>query len=90
MRLAIVTLLVAIALPLAAQTPLIDQGRALMEKNDYGHAAEVLEKAVAATPKSAEAHYLLGSVLVIVFRHQRASLIDQRRLRGQRQCDGDE
>ena len=45
---------------MAAQTPLIEQGRALMQKDDYEHAAEVLEKAVAATPKSAEAHYLLG------------------------------
>src|SRR6266513_2504190 len=75
MRLAIVTLLVAIALPLAAQTPLIDQGRALMEKNDYGHAAEVLEKAVAATPKSAEAHYLLGSAYGSMA--QKASIFSQ-------------
>ena len=44
-----------------AQTPLIDQGRALIEKRDYERAAEVLEKAVAATPKSAEGHYLLGA-----------------------------
>src|SRR6476620_6063570 len=56
-----VTLLVAFAFPLMAQTPLIDQGRALVEKRDYEHAAEVLEKAVAATPKAAEAHYLLGA-----------------------------
>jgi tetratricopeptide (TPR) repeat protein len=44
-----------------AQTPLIDQGRALIEKRDYERAAEVLEKAVAATPKAAEGHYLLGA-----------------------------
>jgi tetratricopeptide (TPR) repeat protein len=62
MRSILTSVLVAIALPLAAQTPLIDQGRALMEKRDYDKAAEVLEKAVAATPKSAEAHYLLGGV----------------------------
>jgi Tfp pilus assembly protein PilF len=61
MRSTLATLLVAITLPLAAQTPLIDQGRALMEKRDYDKAAEVLEKAVAAAPKSAEAHYLLGA-----------------------------
>ena len=75
MRHAIVTLLVAIALPLAAQTPLIDQGRALMEKNDYEHAAEVLEKAVAATPKSAEAHYLLGGAYGSLA--QKASIFSQ-------------
>ncbi|HEY6137434.1 MAG TPA: tetratricopeptide repeat protein [Thermoanaerobaculia bacterium] len=62
MRSTLASLFVVIALPLAAQTPLIDQGRALMEKRDYDKAAEVLEKAVAATPKSAEAHYLLASV----------------------------
>jgi len=55
------TLIIAIALPLAAQTPLIDQGRALFEKRDFEHAAEVFEKAVAATPNNAEAHYLLGA-----------------------------
>lgn len=62
MRATFVTLLIAAALPLAAQTPLIEQGKALMDKRDYEHAAEVLEKAVAAAPKNAEAHYLLGSV----------------------------
>jgi Tfp pilus assembly protein PilF len=75
MRRTFLTLLVAIALPLAAQTPLIDQGRALMEKNDYEHAAEVLEKAVAATPKSAEAHYLLGGAYGSLA--QKASLFSQ-------------
>lgn len=50
----------AIALPLAAQTPLIEQGRALMNHGKTQEAADVLEKAVAATPKNAEAHYLLG------------------------------
>jgi Tfp pilus assembly protein PilF len=54
-------LILAIALPLAAQTPLLDQGRALFEKRDFEHAAEVFEKAVAATPNNAEAHYLLGA-----------------------------
>ena len=48
-------------MPLAAQTPLIEQGRALSERGDYDHAVEVFEKAVAATPKNAEAHYLLGA-----------------------------
>ena len=62
MRAIFVSLLVAAALPLTAQTPLIDQGRALFEKGDAEKAVGVLEKAVAATPKSAEAHYLLGAV----------------------------
>ena len=53
--------LLLVALPLSAQTPLIDQGRALFEKRDYDHAVEVLEKAVAATPKIADAHFLLGA-----------------------------
>lgn len=48
-------------LVVAAQTPLIEQGRALFEKGDYEHAAETLENAVAATPNNAEAHYLLGA-----------------------------
>ena len=61
MRSTLMTLIIAIALPLAAQTPLIDQGRALFEKRDFEHAAEVFEKAVAATPNNAEAHYLLGA-----------------------------
>jgi len=61
MRTVFVTLFVALALPLTAQTPLIDQGRALLEKRDYEHATEVLEKAIAATPKNADAHYLLGA-----------------------------
>ena len=61
MRRTFMALILAIALPLAAQTPLLDQGRALFEKRDFEHAAEVFEKAVAATPNNAEAHYLLGA-----------------------------
>jgi len=61
MRSVFVTLLLALALPLAAQTPLIEQGRALLEKREYEKAAAVLEKAIAATPNNAEAHYLLGA-----------------------------
>jgi tetratricopeptide (TPR) repeat protein len=60
---------------MAAQTPLIDQGHALLEKRDYEHAAEVLEKAVAATPKSAEAHYLLGGAYGSLA--QKASIFSQ-------------
>jgi len=50
-----------IALPLFAQTTLLDQGRAAMSRNDADTAAALFEKAVAQNPKSAEAHYLLGS-----------------------------
>ena len=50
-----------IALPLFAQSSLIEQGRAAMARNDADAAATILEKAVAQNPKSAEAHYLLGS-----------------------------
>jgi len=46
---------------MAAETPLIEQGRALFERRDFEHAAETFEKAVAAMPKNAEAHYLLGA-----------------------------
>jgi Tfp pilus assembly protein PilF len=42
------------------QTTLLDQGRAAMQRNDYETAANLLEKAVAQNPNSAEAHFLLG------------------------------
>jgi tetratricopeptide (TPR) repeat protein len=50
-----------LALPLVAQTTLLDQGRAALARHDPETAANLLEKAVAQTPHSAEAHYLLGS-----------------------------
>jgi len=49
------------ALPLFAQTSLMDQGRAAMTRNDDDAAAALFEKAVAQNPKSAEAHYWLGT-----------------------------
>lgn len=61
MRHTIALLAVLIALPLFAQGTLIDQGRAAMNRNDDDAAAALFEKAVAQNPKSAEAHYLLGS-----------------------------
>jgi len=61
MRTLITLSLVLLSLPLLAQNSLIDQGRAAMARNDADAAAAVLEKAVAQNPKSAEAHYLLGS-----------------------------
>jgi Tfp pilus assembly protein PilF len=49
------------ALSLSAQTPLIDQGRAAMNRGDTDAAVDLLEKAVAQSPRSAEAHFYLGS-----------------------------
>ncbi len=50
-----------IVLPLFAQNSLLDQGRAAMARNDYATAASLFEKAVAQSPKSAEAHLWLGN-----------------------------
>jgi Tfp pilus assembly protein PilF len=44
----------------ATEAELIAQGKAAFEKRDFDKAAELYEKAVAANPKSAQAHYLLG------------------------------
>lgn len=49
------------AASLSAQTPLIDKGRAALMGNDVDAAVDALEKAVAQSPNSAEAHYWLGS-----------------------------
>ena len=49
------------ALPLFAQNSVIDQGRAAMARNDADAAVTLFEKAVAQNPKSAEAHYRLGT-----------------------------
>ena len=49
------------AVSLFAQTTLIEQGRAAISRGDSDAAIEILEKAVAQSPKSAEAHYWLGS-----------------------------
>lgn len=61
MRTTFVTLFVCFALTLHAEPPFLAEGRAFFDKGQYDTAAEVLQKAVAATPKSAEAHYLLGA-----------------------------
>jgi tetratricopeptide (TPR) repeat protein len=61
MRFIMVVLVGLIALPLLAQPSLIEQGRAAMARNDADAAATIFEKAVAQNPKSAEAHFLLGS-----------------------------
>ena len=49
------------AMPLFSQPALIEQGRAAINRGDSDAAIEILEKAVAQAPKSAEAHYVLGS-----------------------------
>ena len=60
MRSAAALLVLLLTLPLFAQTPLIEQGRTAMQRGDYDAAVSTLEKAIEATPNSAEAHYLLG------------------------------
>jgi tetratricopeptide (TPR) repeat protein len=49
------------AAPLLAQPTLIEQGRAALSRGDSDAAIEILEKAVAQSPKSAKAHYTLGN-----------------------------
>ncbi|MEA2413903.1 MAG: hypothetical protein QOI58_560, partial [Thermoanaerobaculia bacterium] len=51
MRSILVVLAALVALPLLAQTSLIEQGRAAMNRNDADAAATLLEKAVAQNPK---------------------------------------
>ncbi|MFN2633987.1 MAG: tetratricopeptide repeat protein [Thermoanaerobaculia bacterium] len=46
---------------LYAQTTLIEQGRAAMGRGETDAAIEVLERAVAQSPQSAEVHFALGS-----------------------------
>ena len=59
MRNAFAVLLLSLLSSSALADPLAD-GRAAMERRDWAAAAKAFEKAVAANPKSAEAHYLLG------------------------------
>ena len=58
---ALAVLAVLAAAPVLAQPTLIEQGRAAISRGDSDAAIEILEKAVAQSPKSAEAHYWLGS-----------------------------
>jgi tetratricopeptide (TPR) repeat protein len=69
-----------IAFPLLAQTSLVDQGRAAMARNDAAAAATLFEKAVVQNPKSAEAHYLLGTAYGS--QAQKASIFGQASLAG--------
>ena len=49
------------AVSLFGQTTPVEQGRAAIGRGDSDAAIEILEKAVAQSPKSADAHYYLGS-----------------------------
>jgi len=49
------------AFALLAQTTLVEQGRVAIGRGDGDAAIDLLEKAVAESPKSAQAHYYLGS-----------------------------
>lgn len=80
MRPFLAVLVAFIALPLLAQTSLIDQGRAAMNRNDADTAATLFEKAVAQNPKSSEAHYLLGTAYGS--QAQKASIFGQATLAG--------
>jgi tetratricopeptide (TPR) repeat protein len=57
---ALVTALGAGRLFAQTQTP-VEQGRAAIGRGDSDAAIEIMEKAVAQSPKSAEAHYVLGN-----------------------------
>jgi len=61
MRLTLVIPAALAAVSLFAQTPLIQQGREAIGRGDSDAAIEILEKAVAQSPKSAEAHFYLAS-----------------------------
>ena len=80
MRHMIAVLVGLMALPLFAQTSLIDQGRAAMLRSDADAAAALFEKAVAQNPRNAMAHYLLGSAYGS--QAQKASMFGQASLAG--------
>lgn len=71
----LVLFLCALALPLSAQNSYLEQGKAALRRNDADAAAELLEKAVAQQPKSAEAHFQLGNAYGS--QAQKASLFKQ-------------
>ena len=60
-RLPLTALAALAAASLFAQTPLIEEGRAALNRGDSEGAIGILEKAVAQSPKSAEAHFYLAS-----------------------------
>ena len=60
-RLPLAILAALAAASLFAQTPMIEEGRSALSRGDSDAAIGLLEKAVAQSPKSAEAHFFLGS-----------------------------
>src|SRR5205814_609755 len=62
------------ATALFAQTPLIDEGRGALSRGDSDAAIGLLEKAVAQSPRSAEAHFFLGSAYAAAFAEFEAAL----------------
>jgi len=60
-RTTFIALAAAVALPALAQNPLLEQGRAALDRRDFKNAAQILEEAVEQKPNCAEAHYLLGN-----------------------------
>jgi tetratricopeptide (TPR) repeat protein len=75
MRRALLLFLFLTVPALAADSPLVAEGRAALEKNDLEKAAAALEKAVGQNPKDAEAHFLLGQVYGI--QAQKASMLSK-------------
>ena len=61
MRLGLVLPAALSAVSIFAQSSLVEEGRGALGRGDNDKAIEILEKAVAESPKSAETHYLLGS-----------------------------
>src|SRR5579884_553299 len=59
MRTKLAVLLMFFAAPLLAGS-LVEDAQAALDRNDLQSAIDVLQKAVAATPDNAQAHYLLG------------------------------
>jgi Tfp pilus assembly protein PilF len=61
MRLTLAILTALAAVSVSAQTPLIEQGRSAISRGDTAAAIDILERAVAQSPQSAQAHFYLAS-----------------------------
>jgi Tfp pilus assembly protein PilF len=60
MRALLIIAWIAVATAAVAQTTLVEQGRAALDRNDPQAAIKILESAIAESPQSADAHYQLG------------------------------
>lgn len=93
MRTRFLALAAVVALPALAQNPSVDQGRMLLDRHEYGRAAEVLEKAAEQKTNCAEAHYLLGTAYgrmaqhAIVFRQPELAWKTKNEFERAVQCD---